>query len=124
MGKLVCDGAQLKCSFGNAPCPLKVMPLNKVTRGVASPVATIKDNIPAINILPFGMCTSPSNPAVIAALGAPSSCVPVTTDPWTPGSPKVLVANTPALNDSSKLMCKYNGLIEVSKPGQETIEVP
>ncbi|CAB1057581.1 hypothetical protein D1BOALGB6SA_2334 [Olavius sp. associated proteobacterium Delta 1] len=51
-------------------------------------------------------------------------CTPVIPSPWIPGSPTVLVANMPALNDSSKLMCAYAGVIQIVIPGQATIQVP
>jgi hypothetical protein len=54
----------------------------------------------------------------------PMPCIPMTTAPWMPGSPTVLIANMPALNNSSKLMCMWGGIIEVVVPGQFTINVP
>jgi hypothetical protein len=122
MGQLVCGGALLKCSFGVAPCSLMVLPVNRVMTSM--PIANIMDNVPMMNILPFGMCSSPANPTVIAAMGAPMPCVPVTPAPWVPGAPTVLVANFPALNNSAKLMCVYGGVIEILMAGQMTISVP
>lgn len=131
MGQAVCMGAQCKCSFGVAPTVLTVAPANKVmTMQGAMAVATIMDNKPMANILPFGMCQASSNPmvaaATAAALGAftPMPCIPVITAPWVPGSPTVLVGNFPALNKDSKLMCQWGGVIEILNPGQTTVEVP
>ena len=127
MGKLVCAGAMLKCSFGMAPATLNVLPLNRVLSG--APSANIMDNVPMLNILPFGMCQSPANPMVAAATAAamgvltPMPCIPLPAAPWMPGSPTVLIANMPALNDGSKLLCNWGGLIEVQMPGQMTVEV-
>ncbi len=127
MGKLVCAGAMLKCSFGMAPGTLNVLPLNRVLSG--APAANIMDNVPMMNIMPFGMCQSLANPMVAAATAAamgaltPMPCIPMTTAPWVPGSPTVMIANMPALNDGSKLMCNWAGVIEVSMPGQMTVEV-
>ena len=128
MGLSVCGGAMLQCSFGAAPSSLMVLPKNRVTTSM--PIANIMDNVPFVNILPFSMCTSLANPAVAsataAALGAlvPMPCTPVIPAPWIPGSPTVLVANMPTLNDSSKLMCAYAGVIQIVNPGQATIQVP
>ena len=128
MGQSVCGGAMVKCSFGVAPCTLNILPVNRVK--TAMPIANIMDNKPFLNITPFGMCTSPSNPAVAAATAAamgvltPMPCIPVTTAPWMPGSPTVLIGGMPALNNSSKLMCTWGGIIEVIVPGQFTINVP
>lgn len=128
MGQTVCGGAMLKCSFGIAPGSFKVLPVNRVK--TAMPIANIMDSKPFVNIMPFAMCTSPANPTVAAATAAamgvltPMPCIPVTPAPWAPGSPTVLLAGMPALNNSSKLMCTWGGIIEVVSPGQLTINVP
>ena len=129
MGMHVCMGATLQCSFGAAPSSLSVLPVaGVVTSNV--PGATIMDNKPFVNILPFGTCNSMSNPrvaaATAAALGAftPMPCIPVTAAPWAPGSPTVLLGNMPALQDSSKLACNWGGVIQVVVPGQFTSMVP
>ena len=122
MAILVTSGALLQCSFGAAPCPLTVLPTNKVMSG--TPAATIMDHIPVVNIAPFGMCSAPTNPEVIAALGSPVPCVPVTPAPWVPGSPTVLVGNLPALNSTSKCLCTWAGVIQVTVPAQTTAMVP
>ncbi len=124
----VCMGATLQCSFGLAPSTLMVLPQNRTMTGV--PDANIMDNKPMVNILPFGMCTSSSNPTVAAATAAalgvltPMPCVPVTPAPWVPGSPTALIGSMPALNNSSKLMCAYGGVIQIVNPGQTTVMVP
>ena len=129
MGILVCMGATLKCSFGVAPSSLLVLPLNR-TLVSNMPAANIMDNKPFVNILPFAMCQSLANPMVATATAAamgvltPMPCIPVTVAPWVPGSPTVLIGNMPALNNSSKLMCSWAGIIEVLVPGQFTTMVP
>ncbi|TMV51548.1 DUF4280 domain-containing protein [Paenibacillus mesophilus] len=128
MGNVVCGGAMLQCSFGAAPSSLMVLPANRVMTSM--PIANIMDNKPMVNILPFGMCQSMANPTVASATAAafgvltPMPCVPVTAAPWAPGSPTVLVANMPALNNTSKCMCNWGGVIQVVQPGQMTIQVP
>lgn len=128
MGLCVCGGATIKCSFGAAPSNLMVLPENGVM--TAQPIATIMDNKPMVNIPPFGMCNSIANPmvasATAAALGVltPQPCIPAIAGPWVPGSPTVMLANKPALNNSSKLMCAYAGIIEIVAPGQTNIQVP
>ena len=128
MAMQVCMGAMLQCSFGAAPSTLAVLPANKVL--TATPDANIMDNKPMVNIMPFGMCSSMANPTVAAAtaaaLGAltPMPCVPVIPAPWVPGSPTVLIANMPALNNTSKLMCAYAGVIQITNPGQTTVMIP
>jgi|SRR6185437_2059363 hypothetical protein len=128
MGIQVCNGASLQCTFGAAPSTLTVLPANRVMTG--TPAATIMDHIPFVNIMPFGMCQTESNPVVAAltaaALGAftPAPCIPVTASPWVPGSPTVMIGNFPALNNSCKLMCEWGGVIQVEVPGEFTTEVP
>lgn len=127
MGFCVCGGAVLACSFGMAPSTINVLPAARVMS--AMPLATIMDNVPMVNIMPFGMCSSLANPTVAsataAALGAltPMPCVPVIAGPWAPGSPTVLIGGKPALNNSSKLMCAYGGVIQISNPGTTNIQV-
>lgn len=128
MGVLVSNGASLLCSFGVAPSTLMVLPKNRVN--ATMPAANIMDNIPMLNILPFGMCNSPANPTVAAATAAamgvltPMPCIPVIPAPWVPGCPTVLIANMPALNNNSKLMCAYGGVIQVTSPGQFKTMIP
>ncbi|RMH51751.1 MAG: DUF4280 domain-containing protein [Bacteroidetes bacterium] len=118
-------GAILKCSMGTTPTPLVVLP----TSGVVgeTPLASIADSVPFLNIQPFGMCQCPGNPTVAAATAAasgvltPMPCVPATGSPWMVGSPDVLLEGVPMLDDASKLMCSYGGVIEVVSPGQEGI---
>jgi Domain of unknown function (DUF4280) len=128
MANLVCMGAMLQCSFGAAPSSLAVLPANGVLAG--APAATIMDNAPMVNILPFGTCSSIANPTVAtattAALGVltPMPCIPVPSAPWAPGAPTVLIGNMPALDDQSKLMCAWGGVIQINFPGQVTTSVP
>jgi uncharacterized Zn-binding protein involved in type VI secretion len=128
MANQVCAGAQLQCSFGAAPSALVVLPAKKTL--TQTPAATIMDNVPMMNVMPFGMCSSIANPTVAAAtaaaLGAltPMPCIPATTAPWSPGSPTVLIGGVPALNNSSKLMCMWAGVIQILMPGQMTVNIP
>jgi hypothetical protein len=125
----VCMGAMLQCSFGVAPSSLVVLPENQVLAG-GPPAANIMDGKPMVNILPFGMCSSIANPTVAtataAALGVltPMPCVPVTPAPWVVGAPTVLVGPAPALDNQSKLMCTWGGVIQIVTPGEFTVMVP
>ncbi len=121
----VCNGAMIQCSFGMTPSALIVTPVNRVMTG-GMPAANIMDHVPVMNVPTFGMCMTPSNPAVAAATAAalgvltPMPCIPVTTAPWAPGSPNVLSGGMPALNSTSQLMCMWGGLIQITSPGQMT----
>lgn len=129
MAILVVSGATLMCSFGAAPGTLTVLPMN-MTMDSNMPAANTMDYVPMVNIMPFGMCISPSNPTVAAATAAalgvltPMPCIPAITAPWAPGSPTVMIANMPALNSSSICTCMWGGVITVSFPGQTTTVVP
>lgn len=129
MGLCVCTGAMLQCSFGVAPSTLAVLPANRTMVG-GVPAATIMDNAPIVNIAPFGMCTSISNPTVIAATAAamgvptPMPCVPVPAGPWIVGAPTVMLGNMPMLNNSAKLMCAWAGVIQIAAAGQASCMVP
>jgi len=125
----VCMGAMLQCSMGMAPSSLVVLPTNMVMTS-QMPDANIMDNIPMVNIMPFGMCMSPANPMVAAATAAamgvltPMPCIPATTAPWVPGAPTVMLGNMPALDNTSQLMCMWAGVIMIANPGEMTVEIP
>jgi hypothetical protein len=129
MSQQVCNGAVLQCSFGAAPSTMVVTPEN-LTNANKLPAATILDNVPMKNIMPFGVCSSLANPQVAAATAAalgvltPMPCIPVTPAPWTPGVPTVMISKKPALNNSSKLMCNWAGVISINFAGQATVNVP
>jgi hypothetical protein len=128
MSQLVVMGALCQCSFGVAPCPLVVLPDKRTLS--PTPVATILDNKPIVNLATFGICSSIANPTVAAATAAalgvltPMPCVPAMVAPWTPGSPTVLIGNIPALNNTSMLMCNWGGVIQITQSGQNEVIIP
>jgi hypothetical protein len=130
MAQITCMTAQIQCTFGVAPAVLSVIPVGPPVMANNMIAGTIMSNIPVANVPPFGMCNTPSNPMVAAATAAalgvltPMPCIPVTVAPWAPGSPTVLVNNMPALNNSSKLMCMWGGVISILNPGSTTVQVP
>lgn len=123
MANQVCSGGLMSCSFGAAPSALMVLPLNRVNTS-NMPAATIMDHIPLVNIMTFGMCSSPSNPVVAAATTAalgvltPMPCIPATATPWSPGISDVKIGNLPALDDGSTCNCMWAGSISISFAGQ------
>jgi hypothetical protein len=128
MPQQTCMGAMLKCSFGMAPSSL--MPTPKAVQTSNMVAANIMDHVPMVNIMPFGMCQSLANPTVASATAAamgvltPMPCIPNTPAPWVPGAPTVLLCNAPALDNVSKLMCIWGGVIEFTYAGQVTHEIP
>lgn len=125
----VVAGAMLQCSFGTAPSSFIVLPMHRVTAG-GPPAANIMDNKPIANIVPFGMCITPSNPAVAAATAAalgvltPVPCMPVIPAPWAPGAVTVLLDNFPALDNVSTCICTWGGVIAITNPGEQTVMIP
>lgn len=125
MGFCVCGGASIACSFGVVPSILNILPAARVMSSMA--LASIMDQVPLVNIMPFGMCNSLANPMVAAATAAalgvltPMPCIPVTAAPWVPGCPTALVGGKPALTSDSKLICNWGGVIQITYPGTANI---
>lgn len=121
----VVNTALCTCAFGAAPAVLPVTSQQTVlTCGM--PQATLMDN----KLPTFGMCSNPANPTVAAATAAalgvltPMPCVPLTVSPWVPGAPTVLVCGKPLLNNTSKLICGYGGVIQVTMTPAMTVTTP
>lgn len=122
-------GAMMQCTFGAAPSTLVVLPVNKVM-AEGPPAANIMDHKPMVNIMPFGMCSSPANPMVAAATAAalgvlvPMPCIPATAAPWAPGAATVMIANMPALDNVSTCICNWGGVISIVMPGTVKTMIP
>ena len=118
MPQAVNTGCTMTCSFGAAPSSFVASSAPTVLAS-NMPMGTIMDFAPGMNIPPFGMCSSPSNPQVAAATAAalgvltPMPCLPVTVAPWSPGSSTVKVgpAGFPALGNNAKTNCAWGGSI-------------
>ncbi len=125
MANPVVQTAVCTCTFGAAPAVLPVTSQQTVM-SCNMLQATIMDNKPPT----FGMCASLANPTVAAATAAalgvltPMPCIPVTPAPWAPGAPTVLVCGKPLLNNTSKLICAYGGVIQVSLTPALTVQTP
>lgn len=125
----VINGAQTVCSFGSGPSTLTVLPVNRVSSN-NQPDANIMDHKPMVNILPFGLCMTPSNPQVAAATSAamgvltPQPCIPNTQTPWTPGAVNVQIANMPALDNTSTCNCLWGGVITFLNAAQFQHQIP
>ncbi len=123
-----CTGATMMCTFGLLPSVLNATPKPAMTGMMVA--ANIMDHIPIFNIPPFGMCACPGNPAFVtattAAAGVPTPvpCMPITPAPWVVGSPTIILANAPALNNTSTLNCIWGGVISFTFPGQVTQMIP
>lgn len=123
MGKpCAVTGGMITCSFGMAPSTLVALPASRVLIE-GRPAADITSIVTGVNIPPFGMCTTPSNPTVAAATSAalgvltPMPCIPVVVAPWTPQAPQTLIAGKPALVAGATCNCAYGGVIALTVPG-------
>jgi hypothetical protein len=129
MAQNVVNGAMIRCSFGTTPSSLTVLPANRVAIG-DQPAANIQDRVPMVNVMPFGMCTTVTNPQVAAATAAalgtltPQPCIPATNAPWAPGSPAVKSGGQPVLQSNCQLRCQWGGVITVSNAGQAGVNSP
>jgi hypothetical protein len=122
MGTAAVTGAMATCSFGVAPSTLNFLPIPRVMIE-GKPAGTIMDIIPMVNVPPFGMCTSLSNPTVAAATSAalgvltPMPCIPTVAGPWKPGAAKTTIGGKPALVSGSTCNCAFGGMISMSMTG-------
>lgn len=123
MANYVCSNAKTKCSMGDSPSTLMVLP-DRMVQLDGQYMANIMDIKPMMNIKPFGQCKSLANPTVAAATAAnmgrlqPMPCVPNTTMPWMQGETGVLIKGQPALLNNCKLQCMWAGMIELTDDGQ------
>jgi len=141
MAKYVCNGAMISCNMslpvplvpplvppeeppGPNPCqvPMIVLPINRVLIN-NQPMATKMDYVPFVNIPTFGLCVSPDNEGVKAALGFPVPCVPTVLSPWSSPKGDVKVGNMEALLDTCTCKCQLgSGTISVASAGQSTVK--
>lgn len=98
----IVDGVILECNCGTSPTPLKVTSQSNLSmRGKFT--VTEKDNIPNINILPFGNCKNlPYNPPCPLAI----------TGKWENTSNKFTIKDIPVLLDCSSMKCTLGGEIK------------
>ena len=120
MAIAVNSGALLTCTMGIGLSKLTAL---RPQEAGGQPLAAVTDFAPGVNIPPFGMCHSPTNPAFISATAAafgtptPVPCTPAIAAPWAPGAVKVKVGGIPAVTSNSKCVCTLGGNISVLMPG-------
>lgn len=114
--------ALAKCTFGVAPTPLTFLPLSMMLTPMG-PIGSCNDFVPFLNVKPFGVCLTMSNPMTAAltaaALGVftPAPCIPVPVGPWIPGVP-AMGPNGPILVQTSCLSCMWGGMIQILMPAE------
>lgn len=128
MGKIVVDGAPITCPFGAAVSTLKVTSQDSI-KIQGKPAATVQDG-QNMNIPPFGLCSSLTNPAVASATTAafgvltPQPCTMATAGAWTPVKTNILINGKPCLTDECTLLCTVGqGVVSVKLSGQEKVMI-
>ena len=128
MPPVVVNAGTLTCTMGlGPPMALTTIPKGPPVTAGGQQLATIADAIPMANIPTFGMCNSPTNPAVIAATAAalgvhtPMPCIPVPVGVWAPGSATVVLGGVPVLTAPSTCQCAWLGTISIGMPGQASV---
>lgn len=129
MTEILTNGCPLRCTFGMAPSvfqtlnlPGKPVILNAFSAGIATDIA------PGVNIPPFGMCQSLSNPTVASATSAamgvltPMPCVPVVAQPWAPTDPIMTWNGVALATVKSKCLCVWGGEISVQAPMEMLVQ--
>lgn len=109
-GNVVCQGALCACNQGAAPTPLTVTSQSILSIANMT-VATVMDNVPMVNITPFGICQQLTK----MASGVPTPCVPAPTGPWTPGSKVEQIMSFAMLTADSQLSCGVGGQITIKQ---------
>jgi hypothetical protein len=124
--RLVCEGAKLKCPYGDKEGSLKVLQ-NNVVMANGKKIGTIMDSKPMANISSFGKCKNRRNPIVAAATAAnrgrlrPMPCIPNTGMPWSNEHKEIKVGNIPVITEKSICKCMWGGTIKVTDPGQDKV---
>ncbi|CAO5678720.1 MAG: hypothetical protein HEEMFOPI_00400 [Holosporales bacterium] len=119
MGMACSQGALCKCVFGAAPVPLNPAVPPVQVMGVTGPLASIKHNIPFLNVPPMGNCKSPQQPTMKFGVAGP--CIPSLT-PWLPGAITTLTSSGPVLNNISIAICQsMKGVVQIIMPASLTI---
>ncbi|MBP0982278.1 MAG: DUF4280 domain-containing protein [Oscillospiraceae bacterium] len=140
MGNPAVMTAMCQCTFGVAPAPLTVT--SQMTAFAQNNLMGTIMDMPKPPMT-FGLCSCSNNPAVIAATAlalrvplevaataakmgilTPAPCIPACAAPWAPGSPTVIVGGKPALNNSSKCVCSYGGVISITMTPAMTVTIP
>lgn len=109
-------GAMTQCSFGIMPS--SYMSTRVTTLTSSMPSSNITDSKIGVNILPFGGCSSPTNPTMNPYV-FPWVCIPTLT-PFIPTNPTMLLEKAPVTTSDSKSMCTFaaGGVVSFTTPGQ------
>lgn len=105
----VIDGATLKCSAGTKTTNLLV-PKSNLSSLQGKKQATIIDNSPNVNILPFGTCKKSNSP-----------CSPKIKFNWINSKSNFVIGGSQVITKDSCLACLNGGVISIGNTGQSTV---
>ena len=123
--------AKCLCAMGVKPSDIAVIPTPSRVSVCGKPAINMMDQKTMVNIPPFGMCNSPTNPAVIAATSAalgvftPAPCTPLVAGPISNTNPTVLIDGMAAAHITSMMTCGFSGGAPINPiaPSQTTVFV-
>ncbi|MBR1944462.1 MAG: DUF4280 domain-containing protein [Alphaproteobacteria bacterium] len=112
---VISAGNLCKCSFGTVPVPLTSTSPN--VQFEKSPVVT---SIDTKSLISFGMCSTPSNPAVLSIIIASQGkvlvapCVSNVVTTWMNTKMNVLSCGKPVCTEKSTCQCMWGGVISIT----------
>ena len=106
-GKMVCNGALLKCTKGGSSSTLQILPTKQIFLNNQA-MAFISDTIPMVNIMSFGACLRQS---------PPPPCVPSISGKWN-NEIRHFLSSEAAVSTDSTCKCNMGGTISIVNEGQ------
>lgn len=127
MGMCVCGGAAIACSFGAAPSRLRCCPTirrSAVCRWLRLWTTNPGKYLALRHVYVHVQPTGGGGHSRGHGGADPDACMPGDYRALGARCPTVLIGNKPALNQTSKLMCSWGGVIQITNPGTMNIQVP
>lgn len=109
-GLVVVEDATIKCSNGTTQSSFKVARFGSLLLHNKK-IGHITENLPNVNIPPFGICLITRSP-----------CTPITPSPWTSDITHIIDANIP-ITANSQLVCGIGGVVSIQFPGQTSFSI-
>ena len=119
---VISSGNMCKCSFGLTPIPLTAFNVTVNVEG--TPIVT---NTDTSTLISFGMCKTPTNPAVAAVIASSfgtvqqAPCKSVIITPWLNTKNTVLACGKPVCTNSSTCQCMWGGTISIINIKNHTV---